>query len=234
MKTSKSMKAIIMAVTIICLIGTMFGFTSKLSGKSEYVSENKTVLKNSNLSMPSVMLNSGNIADGVDENIEIKNLDIASAISEEEIKTLELEEMKSKIVYDGMTLDQLAAKLDRSLNSTIAGQGYTFASYAVEMGIDPYLAVAIVLHETGCKWQCSSLLRECNNVGGMKAGGNGYCGSYARFDSLEDGIKSFMNNLNRNYFSQGLTTPEAIGPKYAASGTWATQVNAYMNSIKAA
>mgnify|MGYP002511620479 CR=1 FL=1 len=38
-----------------------------------------------------------------------------------------------------------------------------------------YLAVAIVLHETGCKWTCSKLVRECNNVGGMKGSG---CGSY--------------------------------------------------------
>ena len=43
-----------------------------------------------------------------------------------------------------------------------------------------------------------------------------------------------MNNLYKNYFSQGLTTPETIGPKYAASTTWASQVNAYINDIKAA
>mgnify|MGYP006384337181 CR=1 FL=1 len=42
-----------------------------------------------------------------------------------------------------------------------------------------------------------------------------------------------MNNLYNNYFSQGLNTPESMGPKYAASTTWATQVRTYMNEIKA-
>ena len=58
------------------------------------------------------------------------------------------------IVYDGMTLDELAEKLNRSLKSTLSDTGMSFAKYAVEMGIDPYLAVAIVLHETGCNYSC--------------------------------------------------------------------------------
>ena len=33
---------------------------------------------------------------------------------------------------------------------------------------DSYVAVAIMLHETGCKSNCSSLVRNCNNVGGQK------------------------------------------------------------------
>ena len=60
------------------------------------------------------------------------------------------------IVYDGMTLDELAEKLNRSLKSTLSDTGMSFAKYAVEMGIDPYLAVAIVLHETGCNYSCST------------------------------------------------------------------------------
>ena len=52
--------------------------------------------------------------------------------------------------------------------------------------------------------------------------------------SMGSAFVAYMENLNRNYFSQGLTTPETIGPKYAASTTWATQVNAYINSVKAA
>ena len=53
-----------------------------------------------------------------------------------------------------LSYDELVAKLNRSLNSTLAGKGDSFAKYATEFGIDPYLAVAIVLHETGCKWNC--------------------------------------------------------------------------------
>ena len=92
------------------------------------------------------------------------------------------------IVYDGLTLNELAIKLEKNLNSTISGYGYTFASKSLELGLDPYLAVAIMLHETGCKWNCSSLMKKCNNVGGMKGtpGCNG--GSYKKFDTLEEGI----------------------------------------------
>ncbi len=132
-----------------------------------------------------------------------------------------------------ISYDELVAKLNRSLNSTLAGKGESFAKYATELGIDPYLAVAIVLHETGCKWNCSSLLRNCNNVGGMKGSPGCNGGSYKAFSSLDEGIRAFMNNLKRNYYDKGLTTPETIGPKYAASQTWSSKIRTYMNEIEA-
>lgn len=159
---------------------------------------------------------------------------------EEEEKRIELEkqrkkeeEERMKIVYDGLTLDELASKLERSLNGTLSGQGYFFAKYSTSLGLDPYLALAITLHETGCKWNCSTLVRECYNVGGMKGSPGCNGGSYKKFNSLSEGISSYLNNLYNNYYSLGLTTPEAIGPKYAASTTWASQVNSYINEIKA-
>ena len=134
---------------------------------------------------------------------------------------------------NSISYDELVAKLNRSLNSTLSGKGESFAKYATELGIDPYLAVAIVLHETGCKWNCSTLLKQCNNVGGMKGSPGCNGGSYKAFASLDEGIKAFMTNLYKNYYAQGLTTPETIGPKYAASSTWASQVRSYMNEIEA-
>lgn len=137
------------------------------------------------------------------------------------------------IVYDNMTLQQLSEKLDRSLNSTIAGKGYLFASRSIELGIDPYLAVAIVLQETGCKWQCSTLVQQCNNVGGQKGGPTCGSGSYKQFDTLDDGINGFLENLYYNYYAQGLNTPELMNSKYAASTTWASKIYSYMEEIKA-
>ena len=138
------------------------------------------------------------------------------------------------IVYDGMTLDELAEKLNRSLKSTLSDTGMSFAKYAVEMGIDPYLAVAIVLHETGCNYSCSTQVKQCYNVGGMKGGPSCNGTSYKKFDSLDDGIYSFMYNLKTNYYDKGLTTAEQMNKKYAASKTWATKVNNYINKIKTA
>lgn len=139
------------------------------------------------------------------------------------------------IVYDGMTLNELAEKLNRSLKSTLSGTGMSFAKYAIDMGIDPYLAVAIVLHETGCNHgTCSKQVRECYNVGGMKGGPSCNGTSYKKFNSLDDGIYSFMYNLKENYYDKGLTTPEQMNKKYAASKAWAGKIHHYINKIKAA
>lgn len=141
----------------------------------------------------------------------------------------EVVEIKPEIVYDGMTLDELASKLDRSLKNELGGKGYLYASYSLEKGVDPYLAVAISLEETGCNWNCSNLVKTCNNVGGMKGYG---CGSYGYFNTLDDGIKAFIDNISRNYVAYGLTTAELMNPKYAENPAWSGNVNNYINIIK--
>ena len=140
--------------------------------------------------------------------------------------------LKTLVVYDGLTMDELSEKLDRSLKNELNGYGHLYASYSLEKGVDPYIAVAISLHETGCNGHCSSLMKTCNNVGGQKGAPTCGAGSYKAFDTLEDGIKGFIDNLSKNYFSMGLNTPELMNKKYAGSTTWATQVNNYVEKIK--
>ena len=137
-----------------------------------------------------------------------------------------------KIVYDGMTLKELGEKLDRSMTSSIDGYGEFLASYCLEKGVDPYLALGIILLETGCKWGCSSLARNCYNVGGIKGKPSCGGGSYRRWDSMEDGMRSFVDNL-AGYYAQGLDTPEKMNPKYAESTTWAMKVRNYVSQIRA-
>lgn len=137
---------------------------------------------------------------------------------------------KASIVFDDMTLDELAEKLERSMNSDLKGKGRLFASYSIELGLDPYLALAITLHETGCAYSCSSLLRTHNNLGGLK----GSNGRYMSFETLDDGIKGYLDILYNRYYSKGLTTPELMNPVYAESTTWASKVNWYIQKIKAA
>ena len=150
-------------------------------------------------------------------------------IEEPEVVEEVVEEV-DPIVYDGKTLDELVTTLNKSLSSTITDKGYLIASYSLEKGVDPYMATAIILQETGCKWNCSRLVRECNNVGGQKGSG---CGSYSYFNSLDEGIKAFIDNLYKNYISYGLTTPEKINPKYAEDPNWSRNVNKYIENIKA-
>lgn len=168
---------------------------------------------------------------------ELRKIRIARKEAEELARKQEEErkrqEEENRIVFDGLTMKELSDKLNRTLHSNLSGQGETFARLSDELGLDPYLSVAIVMLETGCKWECSNLLKTCNNVGGMKGAGGCGGGSYAYFPTLDEGIRAYMTNLQRNYAAYGLTTPEAMGPKYAESPTWAEKVRSYMNEIKA-
>lgn len=164
--------------------------------------------------------------------IQIEQEEVEESNKEEIVKADIEEEIieEDPIVYDGKTLEELSEKLNRSLNSTISGKGYLIASYSLEKGVDPYMATAIILQETGCKWNCSRLVYECNNVGGQVGQG---CGNYSYFPSLDEGIMAFIDNLYRNYISYGLTTPDEINPKYAADPNWSVNVNKYIENIKA-
>jgi hypothetical protein len=152
-----------------------------------------------------------------------------------EVKVKEEKEIiKPVIVYDGLTIEELTNKLNRVLKSTLTGTGGSFANYSIQLGVDPYLAVAIVLQETGCYWgTCSAMVDQCYNVGGMK-GGYSSCwgGSYAAFPTLDEGIQTYIYNLYNNYVSRGLTTAEAMNASYAEDTLWASRVNNYINIIK--
>ena len=140
-----------------------------------------------------------------------------------------------EVLYEGLTVDELALKLNKSLKSNLKGTGNLFAKYSIEYEVDPYLAVSISLLETGCKWGCSRLVRECNNVGGMKGNPGCFGGNFRKFETLEDGIEAFIKLLSTGYYKKGLTTPELMEKKYAGgSNTWAAKVNNYINQVKEA
>ena len=205
------------AITIITFNTVKFSQgNKKIVAKQNYTTET-SIPKETKVSKPAPV-----------KEVPKKKVEVAQVVPEtkQEVQTAEKK-------YDNMTVDELGEKLNRSLTSTLAGTGKIFAKKAIELGIDPYMSVAIVLHETGCTWNCSRLVRECNNVGGMKGAPGCGGGSYKYFPTLEAGINGFMDNLYNNYVALGLTTPEQINPKYAASNTWATKVNTYIDQIKA-
>ena len=59
-------------------------------------------------------------------------------------------------------------------------------------------------------------------------------GAYRAYPTLDEGIIGFIENLAYNYYAKGLTTPEQMNSKYAASKAWASKVNNYIAKIKAA
>ena len=104
-------------------------------------------------------------------------------------------------VYEGMTMEELANKLDRNLGTDIlAGKGMLIANKCIELGVDPYVAVAIMLHETGCKSSCSTLARSCNNVGGQKGSPGCNGGAYKSYATIDDGIIGHIDNLYNRYY----------------------------------
>ena len=130
-------------------------------------------------------------------------------------------------VYDGMTLDELSIKLNKSLKGILSKKGNLIATRCLKYGVDPYVAVAIMLHETGCNSRCSILSTKYYNVGGMR-GSKGYM----HFKSIDDGIIKFIDNLYKGYYKIGLNTPEKMNKKYAESSTWATKINEYVKKIR--
>mgnify|MGYP003299153745 CR=1 FL=1 len=76
-------------------------------------------------------------------------------------------------------------------NDYIAGKGMLLASQCIEKGVDPYVAVAIMLHETGCKWTCSKLARNYNNVGGIY---NSSKREFYSYESQEKGVQALLRN----------------------------------------
>lgn len=138
-----------------------------------------------------------------------------------------------QVVYDNMTMEELADKLNRSMYGILEGKGITFANYSINYGVDPYMSLAIVLLETGCKWGCSYVSTTCNNIGGQVGYPKCGNGNYRAFATLDEGIKSFFENLAYNYYSYGLTDVYSIHKKYAQAPNWADAVNKYIEEIKA-
>ncbi len=169
------------------------------------------------------------IKESSNDDVTVSNIMNMALNSSEEREIAEAVSLRLE-VFDGLTMDELSAKLDRSLgNAALAGKGNLIASYCLSKGVDPYLATAIMIHETGRG--TSTMARQCNNVAGQK-GSPSCMGSYKGYASIDDGIRGAIDNLYNNYYARGLTTPETIGPKYAESGTWVSMINGYINSIR--
>lgn len=163
--------------------------------------------------------------------------ELANEISTPEVPSVDAAAVTDPIVYDGMTLNELAAKLNKSLHSDLTGTGYLFAKYSIAYGVDPYLAVAISLHETGCGSTCSEKVTICNNVGGQKFSPSCFAGgSYGKYATLEEGIEGFISNLGINYIQKGMTTAVSMQYRYTGktNSTWASKVNNYIAKIKSA
>lgn len=136
-------------------------------------------------------------------------------------------------LYYGKTKQELIDQINSSLKSDLSFKGELIVETSLEYGVDPYLATAIMMHETGCKWGCSNLVKKCNNVAGQKGKPSCDGGSYKKYESLDEGIKGAIYNIYVNYVKYDLLTAEQMNSKYAEDKTWSKKVNKYINEIKA-
>ena len=185
----------------------------------------KKTLKSAKISMDGITTSASDIKNTVHNNEEDNKMENL-LLSEVKMETAPASIIRRE-VYDGMTLEELTDKLNRSLGGILAGHGDVIASHSLEMGVDPYLATAIMMHETGNG--TSRIANNCYNFGGQKGYG---CGEYKRYDTVDEGLRGIIDNLYKNYYAYGLNTVEAIGHKYAESSEWPNKINWYISRIR--
>lgn len=128
-----------------------------------------------------------------------------------------------------------AVKMNKSALRGLAPYEQTFIDVGNKYGVDPKLLMAISMHETAAS--TSSAFRNKKNAMGISPNGGGP----RSFDSVEESIDYAARLLKQHYLSQGLTTIESIGGKYAPAGAdndprnlnqhWAKGVRKYYNSL---
>lgn len=150
----------------------------------------------------------------------VNNQNTSAKKEQEEIKTF-----TNELMYENKTVLEVAEVLDKTFEGALAGQGELFAILCMEKGMDPYLSAAISAHETANGK--SNAVRVKNNFGGIM------CKSVlCTYSTKEAGITKFINNIYKNYYSKGLTTPDLMAKKYAADPAWPTRVNNWYRQIK--
>jgi len=157
-----------------------------------------------------------------------------NSIANEEVnnsKPLEKNNIDSNTIEEmNFDVNQSKTQIDASNNE----KNYKYddsneiAKYAREMGMNSDqidIAVGISRWETGNYKH----LAHGFNYGGVTGNGDlGSEGGYAKYSSKEIGMKSYLDNLKRNYFDQGLNTTEDIARKYLGysdTSSWIKGVN---------
>ena len=167
------------------------------------------------------------------DSIHEDDFSITDSFTNIKVQSLKAEYAPSSVlrieVFEGMTMEELTDKLNRSLGGILAGHGDVIAAHSLSLGIDPYVAAAIMIHETGNG--TSRIANSCFNFGGQKGSG---CGAYKKYNSVDEGLRGMIDNLNYNYYSRGLTTIDTIAPRYAESSDWPAKIHYYVNRLRAA
>lgn len=218
MKKSKQIEQLGGIIMMVAVLMISLGISFQTSGKTSLKD-----LKIDEVAAKGIATNASQVIDKKENKVVSKNL----SLNEVEMETAPASVLRIE-VYQGMTMEELSSKLNKSLGGILAGHGKTIAEHSLKVGADPYVVTAIMMHETGNG--TSRIANGCYNFGGQKGYG---CGAYKRYNSVDEGLTGMIDNLYNNYYAHGLTTVEAIGSRYAESGTWPSMINWYIGQIKA-
>lgn len=128
-------------------------------------------------------------------------------------------------VITGFTAEELESLL---ADSGLAGLGAFYAEKEQSHGLNALFMISVAQLESG--FGNSKLAKNCNNLGGIKNGGNGYM----EFPTLQDCVEYQATLLRDDYLSEdgkyysGKTTKD-VSQKYCeGSESWYTQVESLM------
>jgi len=146
--------------------------------------------------------------------------------------------LETNLTYNNEDVSQIGKKINNFLKNEMDGYGELIARYSIVYEVDPYLIASMIVEATNCDSECSVLVRMCNNVSKDKYDEESdlemscFGGSYQKFNSIEDSIKTFVKYIKINFYDNDLKTPNAIYKPYKKDVRWVFIVNEYINKIK--
>ena len=136
------------------------------------------------------------------------------------------------------TLEEFIAWVKAFKPPAYALEGYTkfflnhaadFYNIATSYGLDPLFIFSIGLHESA--YGTSSIANKKGNVFGWGAYDWDPSGNAWAWDTMEQALHDVCSGLKNGYVSEGRTTIEAIGKKYATDPNWANAVTRHMKGV---
>ena len=160
-------------------------------------------------------------------------------LNKKEVVVDSKEETQEDVVVDtsfnGESIEQISNKFEKIFNDTyLSGYGEYMVKNSILKSVNPYLIGGIILESTNCRVDCSILLKQCNNVSGMreKNGSGCFGGTYRQYKSIEDGISDLIKKISTDYYDVEMQSPNKMYQSFGKDGVWAFKVSKHMEDLK--
>ena len=142
-------------------------------------------------------------------------------------------QVEEKTSFNGESIEAVGKKIERLLKKTnLEGMGEYISRTAIRKSVNPYLIGGIILESTNCRRDCSVILKQCNNVSGMKGDPGCFGGTYKKYNSIEDGINDLVNDISSRFETSESQVPNKMFKSYGKNATWAFKVSKFMEDLK--